>query len=251
MKISIVTTTFNSETTVRDTIESVLAQTYPDIEYIIKDGGSKDATISICKEYEPKFNGRMKIITCPDRGIYDGMNQGVEAATGDVVGILNSDDMYSDSKRIEMIVKVFSENPSIDAITADTRDVTPDLSRTVRYTRSAFYRRWMTHLGYVPSHPSFYVKRKCYEQWGKFNTSYKIVADTELMARFFYIHRLNYKYVNIEIVTMRVGGTSMVNRKTNTEEILRALKSNGIYTNKFLLYLRFFLKLPEFIFKKK
>ena len=247
MKISIITATFNSGQTVRDTIESVLRQTYTDFEYIIKDGGSKDDTLEIVKEYAPQFGDRLKVVSEPDKGIYDAMNIGLSMATGDVVGFLNSDDFYSDYMRLEEIAKAFKMNPKIDAITANTRDVTPDLSKTVRYTRSAYYRRWMTHLGYVPSHPSFYVKRACYEKWGVFNTAYKIAADTELMARFFYLHQLVYKYVNMEIVTMRVGGTSMQSRRTNTEEIYRALKNLGIYTNKLLLLLRYVLKIPELI----
>lgn len=249
MKISIITATFNSGKTLRDTMESVLQQTYTDYEYIIKDGGSKDNTLDVVQEYAPKFGDRLKVISEPDEGIYDAMNKGIEVATGDIIGILNSDDFYSDSTRLEKIVDVFHNTPFIDAITANTRDVLPDLSKTVRYTRSAFYRRWMTHLGYVPSHPSFYVKRQCYEKWGKFNTAYKIAADTELMSRFFYIHHLKYKYVNMEIVTMRVGGTSMQSKKANTEEIYMALKNLGIYTNKFLLTMRFIFKIPELLIK--
>lgn len=249
MKISIITATFNSDKTVRDTFESVLCQTYKDYEYIIVDGASKDGTLGIIREYEPKFKGKMKYISEHDNGIYDAMNKGIKMATGDVVGILNSDDFYSDSERLSKIVEVFGNNSSIDAITANTRDVKADLSKTVRYTRSMFYRRWMTHLGYVPSHPSFYVKRQCYEKWGVFNTSYKIAADTELMARFFYLHKIRYKYINMEIVTMRVGGTSMQSKKANTDEIYSALKNLHIYTNKFFLSLRYVLKLPELIFK--
>ena len=166
MKISIITATFNSGRTVGDTLESVLGQDYGDYELIIKDGGSKDNTLDICRSYEERFAGRMRIIEDPDRGIYDAMNQGIAAATGDVVGILNSDDYYTSPHILSAVAAEFERHSHIDAVYGDVHYVDgDDTSRHVRYYSSRRFRRPMMRLGFMPAHPSFYCRRSTYERY--------------------------------------------------------------------------------------
>ncbi len=250
MKISIITATYNSAATVRDTIESVLRQTYSDYEYIIKDGGSKDDTLSICREYEPKFGGRMKIISAPDKGIYDAMNCGIEAATGDVVGLLNSDDFYTSNDVLQTIADTFLKN-DIDAVYGDIHFVKDGaLDKQVRYYSSALFKRGYLRLGFMPAHPSFYCKKACYEKYGYFDTSFKIAADFENLLRLIFIGKIKTKYIKKDFVTMRTGGASTAglnSRVTIMKEHLRAFKKNGIYSNTVLLSLRYFYKIYEVI----
>lgn len=159
MKITIITATYNSSTTLRDTIESVLSQTYQDIEYLVIDGASKDNTLDIVREYEPLFQGKMRYVSEPDKGLYDAMNKGMWMATGDVVGILNSDDFYTGKEVLQRVAEVFREG-NVDAVYGDVHYVKPeDLSHCVRYYSSKPFRRWMMRLGFMPAHPSFTVKR--------------------------------------------------------------------------------------------
>ena len=252
MKISIITATFNSGKTVRDTIESVLQQTYTDYEYIIKDGGSKDDTLEICKEYESRFEGRMMIVTAPDKGIYDAMNKGIEAATGDVVGLLNSDDFYTSNDVLQTIADSFEKN-DIDAVYGDIHFVKDgDLTKCVRYYSSEMFKRKWMRLGFMPAHPSFYCKKSCYEKFGYFDTSFKIAADFENLLRLIFKGRIKTKYIKKDFVTMRTGGAStagFASRMTIMKEHLHGFKKNGIYSNAFLLSLRYFYKIYELIRK--
>ena len=250
MKISIITATYNSAATVRDTIESVLRQIYSDYEYIIKDGGSKDKTLEICKEYEPRFGGRMKIISAPDKGIYDAMNIGIEVAAGDVVGLLNSDDFYTSNDVLQVIADTFLKN-DIDAVYGDIHFVKDGaLDKQVRYYSSALFKRGYMRLGFMPAHPSFYCKKACYEKYGYFDTSFKIAADFENLLRLIFKGRIKTKYIKKDFVTMRTGGASTAgfcSRKTIMKEHLRGFKKNGIYSNALLLSLRYFYKIYEVI----
>ena len=251
MKITIITATYNSGKTVRDTIESVLRQTYTDYEYIIKDGGSKDNTLEIVKEYAHKFGERLKIISEPDGGIYDAMNKGLEAATGDVIGILNSDDFYTSDDVLQTIADAFEKDDSLDAVYADIHFVKDaDLTNCVRYYSSAHFKRKYMRFGFMPAHPSFYCRRECYEKYGFFDTSFKIAADFENLLRLIYKGEINTKYIKKDFVTMRTGGASTAglnSRVTIMKEHLRAFKKNGIYSNAFLLSLRYFYKIYEVI----
>ncbi len=249
MKISIITATYNSEATVRSTLESVLQQSYHNYEYIIKDGGSKDNTIKICHEYERKFNGKMKIISAPDKGIYDAMNKGIEAATGDVVGLLNSDDFYTSDDVLQSIADAFSSEKNVDAIYGDIHFVKDsNLAKCVRYYSSAHFKRGWMRLGFMPAHPSFYCKKACYERYGYFDTSFKIAADFENLLRLIFKGRIKTKYIKKDFVTMRTGGASTAglnSRITIMKEHLSGFKKNGIYSNAFLLSLRYFYKIYE------
>lgn len=241
MKISIITATYNSGKTVRDTIESVLSQTYPDIEHIIVDGNSKDDTVDIIKEYEPRYHGRLKWISEPDKGIYDAMNKGIAMATGDVVGILNSDDFYTSADVVTNLVDAFSND--IDAVYGDIHFVDDnDLDTCTRYYSSKHFSRFKMLMGYQPAHPSFYCRRDVYRRYGAFDTSFRIAADFEQMFRAIYIHGIPTRYVPMDFVTMRSGGAStsgLQSYKRIYKDHLRAYRKNGIRAGVLLDWLRY------------
>ena len=254
MKISIITATYNSGQTVSDTLDSVLRQDCHDYELIVKDGGSKDDTLEICRSYEPRFEGRMRILTTPDRGIYDAMNQGISAATGDVVGLLNSDDFYTSDDILSTVERCFEEHTDIDALYGDVHYVdAKDTTHSVRYDSSRLFRRQWMRLGFMPAHPSFYCKKATYERFkvegGKyFNTSYKIAADFESLLRMIFIGRIKTRYIGKDFVTMRIGGASssgIRSHKQINKDHLRAMKENGVYSNYLLISLRYLYKLWE------
>lgn len=231
MKVSIITVVWNNEKTIANAIKSVLSQTYLNIEYIIIDGKSTDSTIDIINSYGTKI---AKFISEPDKGIYDAMNKGLKLATGDVVGILNSDDMYISKDVIEKIVAIF-ETHSVESLFADLVYVRPEnLEKIVRYYDSSHFSPAKFAYGWMPAHPTFFVKREVYDKYGYFKTDYKIAADYELLARFLGKYAISYFYLQLPIVKMRTGGVSTTNFKSNiviNQEILRACAENGIETN--------------------
>lgn len=242
MKVSIITVVWNNKDTIRDAIESVLNQTYKDIEYIIVDGASSDGTIEIIQNYGDKIT---KFVSEPDNGLYDAMNKGIRLATGDVVGILNSDDFYIDEFVIEKIVKIFEEK-EVDSVFADLVYVKPDnLENIVRYYDSSkgFPNKFQYAL--YPAHPTFFVKRWVYEKYGLFKTDYKIAADFDLMARFLYTRKISFSYLKEPIIKMRMGGvsTSLSSIWINSLEQLRVCRENKIKTNIFKILLKYPSKL--------
>ena len=251
MKISVVTVTFNSAATVRDTIESVLKQKYSDYEYLVIDGGSKDNTVDIIKEYEPKFGGRMKWISEKDKGMYDGINKGIRMATGDVVGIINSDDFYHRTDVFDIINKAFDENKGIQAIYGDVRFVHPDnLDKTVRYYSSKNWRPWRFRFGFMPAHPTFFTYKENFDKYGYYQYYYHIAADYELLIRHLYTNHVPAKYVPLDFMKMRTGGRSTNGWKANillNREIVRGCKENGIWTCMPLLFLKYFIKVFELV----
>lgn len=250
LKISIITATYNSAATVRDTIESVLRQTYTDYEYIVVDGASKDATLRIVEEYAERFGDRLRCVSEPDNGLYDAMNKGIAMATGDVVGLLNSDDFYTSADVLQCIADAFADT-SVEAVYGDIHFVRPDrLDRCVRYYSSRRFSRPLMRLGFMPAHPSFYCRRRAYERYGTFDTSYKVAADFENLLRLLYVHRLRTRYLPKDCVTMRTGGVSTEgfgSRRQIMKDHLRALRTHGIRSNALLLSLRYFYKIFEYI----
>ena len=245
MTVSIITTSLNNVSTISDTMDSVLNQTYPDIEYIVKDGGSTDGTVEIVKQYESKFNGRMKWVSAPDTGIYDGMNRGIEMATGDIVGILNADDFFTDSHVVENMVRAM-EAKRVDAVYGDIHFVKGyDLNKTVRYYSSRLFRPFWLRFGFAPAHPSFYLRRDVYERAGLYKTDYQIAADFEMFVRLFLKCRISYYYLPQDFVTMRTGGSStrsFHNRMIGLREEVRACRENGIITNRLFIAMKYLYK---------
>ncbi len=254
MTISIITATYNSEATIADTIESILKQNYEDIDYHVIDGCSTDGTLAILRRYEPMFHGRMHIISEPDKGIYDAMNKGLRQCTGDIVGILNSDDYFTSDDILESIARAFQDEDT-DAVYGDIHfihDGRPE--RIVRYYSSAMFRPFWLRFGFMPAHPSFYVRREIYEQFGYYSTEYRIASDYDMMVRLLYKHRIRTKYISKDFVTMRTGGIStksLKNRILITGEDVKACRRNGMYTNTLFISVKYFYKIFGFILTKR
>lgn len=246
MKISIITATWNSGATLRDTMESVLSQDYSDFEHIIVDGNSKDCTLDIIRELEPRYGGKLRWTSEPDKGIYDAMNKGVMMASGDVVGLLNSDDFFAST---DVLSTVDQEIRKFDAVYGDVRYVNPDnLSRCVRHYSSASFRRWKMLMGFMPAHPSFYCRRTVYSRFGLFDTDFKVAADFEQLLRLIYVNRIFIKYVNKDFVTMRTGGVStsgLQSHKRILADHLRAYRKNNVHSNILLESFRYIYRIWE------
>lgn len=231
-----------------DTMKSVLSQTYQNIEYIVVDGASTDGTCNLIRQFAPRFNGRMKWLSENDNGIYDAMNKGIQMATGDVVGILNSDDYFTSDDVIERVARAFSDD--IDAVYGDVHfihDGHPN--KCVRYYGSKPFRPLWLRFGFMPAHPSFYCRRSVYEKAGLYKTDYQIGSDYEMMVRLFMVHHVRAKYISLDFVTMRTGGTSTRNVKSRLQLIkddVRGCRENGIYTNPLMISMKFLYKVFEF-----
>lgn len=242
MKISLITVCYNSSKTIEDTLNSVKSQTYSNIEYIVVDGGSKDNTNEIVSKYKDVVAFH---ISEPDDGLYDAMNKGVQAATGDVIGILNSDDVLADEFVIEKIVAGF-ENNNVDAVYSDLVYVSEnDLCKPTRLYSSKVFSRRMIRFGIMLPHPTFYVKKEFYEELGLYKTDYRVAADYELLTRFISRGVRIYRLPFIS-VKMREGGVSssgILWRIHQNFEIVRACQENGIYTNIILVALKLPYKL--------
>lgn len=249
MKISIITATYNSAATVRDTLQSVLQQTYQDIEYVIVDGDSKDATLDIVREYESRFQGRMSWKSEPDKGIYDAMNKGITRATGEVVGILNSDDLFIDSESIKKVMDLFDTNLSLDCVYADLYYVSQtDINNVIRKWSSGKQRKFSS--GWHPAHPTFYVKKTVYERLGVFDLKFKLAADFELMLRFIEKGEIKMTYLPKALVKMRLGGAtskSITNSINQNKECYQSFKQNNIPVSIFYPLLRILPKLIQYI----
>lgn len=253
MTISIITATYNSGKTVRDTIESVLRQTYADIEYIIVDGASKDDTMDSVRRYEPEFGGRMKVVSEPDKGIYDAMNKGIRIATGEVVGILNSDDFFTSDDVIQRVADAFG-GEQLDAVYGDIHFVRDgNLTKCTRYFSSRYFRPWLLRFGFMPAHPSFYCRRSVFERYGLYDLQYRTSSDFDMMVRLFAKHHITARYLNMDFVTMRAGGESTAgldSKKKVNNDVLCSLKAHGIYTNQAMQVLRYVWRGCELIYTR-
>lgn len=248
MKVSVITATFNSAATLTDTLSSVRDQTYPLVEHLIIDGGSKDNTMEIVAG----FPHVKQICSEKDRGIYDAMNKGVKRATGDIVGILNSDDFYASENVLREVVDTFQQS-GCDAVYGDLQYVDKDdVSKIVRYWRSGPYQHGAFKWGWMPPHPSFFVRRALYDRFGFFNLDMETAADYELMLRMIHKEGASLQYLPNVLVKMRTGGASnasLASRlKANTDD-RKAWEINGVKPYWFTLYLKPIRKITQFIFK--
>lgn len=264
MKISVITATWNSGKTIKDTIESVLHQKYTNVEHIIKDGGSKDNTMAICTDYLNRVYSlddahdsvmkTMKIVSEKDGGIYDAMNKGVKMASGDIIGILNSDDFYTSDDVLQKVADEFQKDSSLEAVYGDIHFVKPDnLNKCTRYYSSKSFRPWLLRFGFMPAHPSFYVRREVYEKYGLYDLQFRTSSDFEWMVRLFKKHHIRAKYLPMDFVTMRDGGESTAGmeakRKVNND-IVSSLRKHGIFTCGAFKYVRYVVKGIELLFTK-
>lgn len=245
--ISIITVTYNRAQIIRGAIEGVLRQKYKNYEYIIVDGASKDNTIDILKEYEPIFEGRLRWISEPDKGLYDAINKGIRMAKGDVVGIINSDDFFHRDDTFDIIANAF-EDKEIEAIYGDERDVDEvDHEHVVMIDKSAYFRTWMYRIGLMPPHQTFYARKSLFEKYGYYKTDYKIAADFELMLRFAYINHVNFKYVPESLLTFTTGGVSsqLSNKWKLNKETVRACKENGLFCCHPMIWVKYLFKVKK------
>lgn len=237
-KISIITVCYNSEKTIRETFESVLKQEYSNYEYIVIDGKSKDKTVEIIEEYMEKFNGKMQYISEEDNGIYDAMNKGIEISTGEIVGLLNSDDYYIDKNTLKKINKNFTND--IDGTYSNIimlEDHTLNIPERKLFSGEGNY-----HFGWVPIHPTLYLKKYVYEDIGIYNQKYPISADYEFMIKLLKSKKYKLKYINDFLVCMRSGGAStdgLKGRIDSLKEAYHALKENKVRNALFIIICKF------------
>lgn len=244
--ISIVTTTFNSAATVRDTLECVKQQVYPNVEHIVVDGRSQDSTLEIVR----KFPHVAKVISELDKGVYDAMNKGISVASGEVIGILNSDDVYLDQYVLSKVAKAF-EDDQIQACYGDLQYVDlHDPRKVLRTWRSGRYSAKSFYWGWMPPHPTFFVRKEVYTKLGGFNTRLRSAADYELMLRLLLKNHISARYIPEVLVRMRAGGISNVsigNRIKANKEDRMAWKINELRPYFFTLYMKPIRKIPQFL----
>lgn len=249
MKVSIITATYNSAATIHDTLASLESQTYPDIEYIIIDGSSKDNTLEVIKDSCTRVS---KIVSEPDRGIYDALNKGIAAATGDIVGFLHSDDLFAYPDAIQDMVGIF-QSGRYDAVYADLEYVQQkNVNKVVRLWHSGAYNKKKLKYGWMPAHPTFYMKRSCYKKLDDFDLSYKISADYDSILRYLLRGNVNAGYLPKVLIKMRVGGISNRSLATilrKTREDIQAMRNNGLFWP-LTVALKNLSKIPQFLVKK-
>lgn len=248
MKVSIITSCFNREKTIRDSIESVLSQDYPNIEYIVIDGASTDKSVEIINEYKDKIT---TFISEPDNGMYEAINKGIQHATGDIIGLLHSDDVLYASDTISHIVKRFKETGS-ELVYGDGVFVNQnDLNKVIRRWISGKYSKKKIKRGWLPLHPTVYIQKSCFDKTGYYDESFKIASDSDFLVRILYKNNFRISYINEYIVRMRMGGASTSFRKTITKwkEDMRMYRING-FNPYFSLPLKILSKIPQFIYAK-
>ena len=246
-KVSVITAVLNGENVIEDAIKSVMNQTYENIEYIVVDGGSTDRTLEILNRYRSVIS---RTVSEPDSGLYDAMNKGIRLASGDIIGILNADDFFAKSSAItDSIAELLDKQ--VDAVFANLLIVdASDPIRVFRYYNCGDFSPEKFAHGWMPAHPTFFVRRSCYEKYGLFKEDYAIAADYELMVRFLAKHRISYSHLDEVTVKMRTGGISSRSLKsywTLNREIVRACRENGIPTNIFRVLSKYPQKLLELV----
>jgi len=246
MKISIITVCFNSSETIKATLQSITSQTYKNIEHIIIDGSSKDNTLEIISA----FSSNSIVISETDNGIYDAMNKGIEMATGNIIAILNSDDIYQDSTVIEDVVTCFINDSVLDIVYGDIVYVNRnDTEKVIRRWKSSSYYPYFFENGNVPPHPALFVKSRVYKEAGLFNLNYNLAADYEFMLRIFKKHQFKAKYLKRLILKMRLGGAtnkSFLNIIKGNKEIILAWKNNGLKVPLRLMPLKIIRRILQF-----
>lgn len=245
MKISVITATWNSGKTVRDTIRSFVSQDYPNTEYVIIDGASSDSTLDIVRSFSNRID---HIVSEKDKGIYDALNKGVQLATGDVIGFLHSDDIYANNSVLSSIANAF-ESSQVSAVFGDLDYVAKsDPLKVIRRWKSGQYARKKMRNGWMPPHPTFYMKRSCYEKFGGFNLNYRIAADYDSLLRYLWKYDISAEYIPEVLVKMRVGGESnrsIGNIARKTLEDRRAMIANGLPSARALIG-KNLSKIPQF-----
>jgi glycosyltransferase involved in cell wall biosynthesis len=246
MKISVVTVSYNAAATIADTLSSVSAQDYPNLEHIIVDGASSDGTVAII---ERMADARTRVLSEPDHGLYDAMNKGIARATGDIIGILNADDYFADTGALSAVAAAFAANLGTDAVLGDIAFV-DDAGRPTRLYRSDRFTPARTRWGWMPAHPGMYLTRRAYQRVGSYRTDLRIAADFDFVVRAFNTHALTYAHLSRALVHMRHGGASTDGwraKMTINREVVRACRDNGLYTNLAMVMSKYPMKLLELV----
>jgi glycosyltransferase involved in cell wall biosynthesis len=248
VKVSIITVVYNGENTIKDTLISVASQTYPNIEHIVIDGASTDNTLDVIHKWGEHVHC---LVSEPDKGIYDAMNKGIALAAGDIIGILNADDMYMDENCIADIVHMFREK-RVDAVCGDLIFVrSENLEKPIRYFPAKGFTVDQFAYGIMPPHPAVFLKRKCYQNYGLFKTDYIIAADFEILVRFFKTHKIRFCCLPRTLVKMRTGGISTKGLKSTwilNTEIMRACRENNIPTHAIKILFKYVVKVRQLFF---
>jgi glycosyltransferase len=251
MKISIITAVYNSFNFIDNCLQSIVKQTYNDIEHIVIDGGSTDGTLDVINKYRDNI---ATLISEPDNGIYDAMNKGIKLARGEIIGILNSDDFYVNDTIIEKVVDTFKKY-NVDSCYGDLIYVDKnDTNKVIRYWKSSQYKYGSFKYGWHPPHPTFFVKKEVYDKYGAFDTNFEISADFELMLRFLEKYRITTIYLPEPIIKMRFGGVSNKNLKNiiiGNINCYRAFKKNSLTVPLFYFFYRLFPKAKQFFAKNQ
>ena len=248
MKISIITVCYNSSKSIRSTIESALSQNYADIEYIIIDGSSSDGTIDIVKEYQDEVS---IFLSEPDNGIYDALNKGIVLASGDIIAILHSDDKFCDEYVVSDMMKHIEETKS-ELCFSDMVIIENSSGQVLRYYMARYFKKWMFRLGWMPPHPTCFINKSLFDEFGLYSTKYKIAGDFDLLVRFFYGRNIRWSYLDRISVKMSSGGASnsgWQSKKLIFNEIKRSLKSNGVWSLSIFQLIRYIIRLLEVIIK--
>lgn len=227
-KISVVTAVFNREGTIANALRSVAEQDYPNIEHVIQDGGSKDGTLDVIAQFDAP---NISLVSKPDGGIYDGINKGIQRTTGDIIGLMHSDDFFAAPHILSRVAKMM-ENLNIDGVYGDLDYVSEvDTSHIVRKWRSGTYNRKKLKQGWMPPHPTLYLRREVFDEWGLYDTSFRIAADYDAMLRYLVKGGIRLAYLDEVMIKMRVGGESNASLKKiikKSSEDYRAIRRNGV-----------------------
>ena len=250
MKVSIITAVLNSRDYIEDCLKTILNQTYPNIEHTIIDGGSTDGTLSIIEKF---LNKKCRFVSERDQGVYDAINKGIKLSSGEIIGILNADDIYADKNVIKNVVKTIIEN-NVDSCYGDLVYVARDnTNKVIRYWEAENFHKDKFKRGWMPPHPTFFVKKSIYEKYGMFNTAFPLAADYELMLRFLYKNEISSTYIPRVLVKMRIGGISNPGLYTFKAilENYRAWKVNELSPNPITFFLKPFSKIFQFMLCNK
>lgn len=248
-KVSIITICFNSGKTIEDTLVSVRNQDYPNIEHVIIDGLSKDNTLEVIAKNQ---HAGIVLLSEKDHGLYDALNKGFQLCTGDIIGVLHSDDYLAGNSVISNLVNLFQQHPDAGAVASSVNIYKPERpGKPYRVYNASHFKTWQFRIGIQPPHPGFYVTRSVFNQVGYFNSSYKISGDFDWLYRVIVEEKTNVFYTDFVTVSMRDGGVSssgIESKKLMNRENLRVLKSHGVYSNKFLIYMKYFWKVFQLRF---
>lgn len=244
--VSIITIVYNNEKYICDAIESVLSQNYPNIEYLVIDGGSTDQTIELIKQYKDKID---YFVSEPDNGVYDALNKGIAKSNGEIIGILHSDDLFYDSF---VISNSINKMTSADAEFCFSNMLIYDerTGKTLRYYDASYFSRWLFRLGWMPPHPTIFMNKSLFNEFGQYSTGYKVAGDFDFLVRMFYGRDIRWTYLNMTSVKMRSGGISnsgVFSKFTIMKEISRSLKSNKVWSVMIFQLGRYFIRLYELL----